>query len=67
MEIHLKNNLKNNEELCVRFHEKTFTKTDDKTVSKKIYALEHILSENIGEFWKLYEPFTLKIIYVQNS
>nr|XP_036222916.1 uncharacterized protein LOC106620989 isoform X4 [Bactrocera oleae] len=63
MEIHLKNNLKNNEELCVRFHEKTFTKTDDKTVSKKIYALEHILSENIA-----YDPIEMRYqIRYQNS
>ncbi|XP_018796467.1 PREDICTED: uncharacterized protein LOC108973568 isoform X2 [Bactrocera latifrons] len=63
MGTQLKNNAKKNEELCVRVHEKMFTKTDDKNASKKINVLEHIFSESIA-----YDPIETRYqIRYQNS
>ncbi|XP_011213613.2 uncharacterized protein LOC105233272 [Bactrocera dorsalis] len=63
METQLKNNAKKDEELCVRVHEKMFTKTDDKTANKKINVLEHIFSESIA-----YDPIETRYqIRYQNS
>lgn len=50
MKIQLNNNAKEEEELCVRLHAKVFTTKEQITISKQINALQHVLSDSIGEF-----------------